>query len=106
MSHNTKTQKEIAKAVEEFEENFSWDFREIKKIPAHKNLGLWIKDFLTQKLEHLAKQKDEEFMKWISEEPAALIPRTKEHLEAYARKLEIRQEFRAELRNKLQGGKV
>jgi hypothetical protein len=31
---------------EEFDSRFGWDMREISKNPAHKNLPLWLKDFL------------------------------------------------------------
>lgn len=39
------------------------------------------------------------------EEPAALIPRTQEHLEAYRKKLEIRNQFREQIRQAVKKAK-
>ena len=55
----------------------------------------------TQQILSLIEELEGKVLKIISNEPSALIPRTQEHLEAYRKRLEIRNEFREEIKNEL-----
>lgn len=112
MKTNTKIQKEIEKAVAEFREKFSeWNKSSKTNVwwkvplPSEPEIAspVEVETFLTQKLEHLARQKDEEFMGMLEDEEVIELevnyPRSNNRIHE-------RNNLRAELRNKLQGGRA
>lgn len=90
MITNTKTQEEIEKAVAEFDE-LSEPWFNFPDYTKKRIVDFWIK-----KLEHLAKQKDEEFMGMIGED--------EDTTGGVGHGNMFRNALRSELRNKLQGG--
>lgn len=85
---------------EEFDEKFSWDFREISKIPAHKNLETWIKQFISTRF--IEKSKVRELLE-DEEVPDKAIVQGSEYKGMYPGiQAESRNELRRELKKELE----